>query len=241
MARLPLRAELFLLGHDADNNGEPFINVQTLEVGLAGAVLLELWLSKRIAIGWTFDVMRQQWHPDPGRISLMDDDPIGDPLGDAAVAAIRHTRYTPQGHDQIRAWLRTFAGNDLYERVRADMLVAGVLRRTSRRRFGMVKTDMYTAATTTWAIRIRAQIRSAVHGVEHPNQYGREIPDGQRAALCGLASVMELAEFVYLSDLPARRLQRLLGHIAEQHHPTIRDVITAVDAGRGDLAVAAMR
>jgi hypothetical protein len=61
--------------------------------------------------------------------------------------------YAARGQDQVRAWPRTFAGNNRYERVRAEMLVAGVLRRSSRRRFGLVKTDTYTAATDREVLR----------------------------------------------------------------------------------------
>jgi hypothetical protein len=38
---LPLHAELFLLAHD-DDTGALLINQQSLELGLAGALLLEL-------------------------------------------------------------------------------------------------------------------------------------------------------------------------------------------------------
>lgn len=241
MARLPLHAELFLLAHD-DDTGEAHVNEQSLAVGLAGAILLELWLAHRIAIGWTMEVTTQRWAPQPGRLAIANEDPVGDPISDAAVAAIWHTRNTPRNQNQLRIWLRTFAATDLYERVRANMVTVGVLHRTSRRRYaGLVRTEAYTAVHHAFAVRARAQIRSAVTCYEHPHRAGRERPDEQCVALCGLVDVLELAPFLYLAAPATGQLQQWLRHIVGQHNPTIREVITAVDAGRGDLAVAAMR
>lgn len=241
MARLPLHAELFLLAHD-DDTGELHINAQSLAVGLAGAILLELWLTHRIVIGWTVDTATQRWIPQPGRLTSATNDPVGDPLSDAAIAAIGHTRHTPRNHNQLRIWLRTFAATDLYERVRANMVTVGVLHRTSRRRYaGLVRTEAYTAVHHAFAVRARAQIRSAVTCYAHPHRAGRERPDEQCVALCGLVDVLELAPFVYLAAPATGQLQQWLRHIVGQHNPTIREVIAAVDAGRGDLAVAAMR
>ncbi len=241
MARLPLHAELFLLAHD-DDTGQPHIHEQSLAVGLAGAILLELWFAHRIAIGWTCDMATRRWVPQPGRLTIANNDSVGDPISDAAMAAIGHTRHTPRSQNQLRIWLRTFAATDLYERVRANMVTVGVLHRTSRRRYaGLVRTEAYTAVHHAFTVRARAQIRSAVNGYEHPHREGRERPDEQCVALCGLVDVLELAPFLYLAAPAIGRLQQWLRHIVHQHNPTIREVIAAVDGGRGDLAVAAMR
>jgi hypothetical protein len=118
-----------------------------------------------------------------------------------------------------------------------------VLHRSSRRRFGgLVKTETYLAVHDAFAVRARAQVRNAVAFHERQTAYQREAPDDQCVALCGLIAVLELAEYLYLSNLSAKRLAEWLHYVVEQHKkPTIRTVITAVDAGRGDLAVAAMR
>jgi hypothetical protein len=61
-------------------------------------------------------------------------------------------------------------------------------------------------------------------------------------AFCGLAGVLGLAEFLYHPSLSNSDLTWWLNHVVEQsRHPTIPIVVSAVDAGRGDLAVAAMR
>lgn len=245
MARLPLRAELFLLAHD-DDTGEPHLNEQTLAVGLAGAILLELWLSRQVVIGWSQDTFTQRWQRQPGALTIATDQPTSDPLSEAALATIRHTTHGTPPPDHLRTWLRTFASTDLYERARANMVTVGVLRRSSRRRYGgLVKTDTYLPVHDSWAIRVRSQIRTIVHGYEHPDQPGREMPDYQCVALCGLLDVLELAPFLYQPAASDHQLRQMLRHIVRHHQqrtkdPTISHVITAVDAGRGDLAVAPM-
>jgi hypothetical protein len=237
MARLPLRAELFLLAHD-DDTGEPHLNEQSLAVGLAGAILLELWASRHVAIGWDANPRTQQWQQRPGAITITQDRLTGDPLTDAAIATIRHTHHRGD-HTHLRTWLRAFAGSDLYERVRANMITVGVLQRSSRRRaLGLVKTDAYLATHDSWAVRARAAIRSVMSG--------REPPDTQCTALCGLVDVLELAPYLYHPSLSNHDVHQMLRgivhHHTQQHRdPTIRDIIAAVDAGRGDLAVAAMK
>lgn len=237
MARLPLRAELFLLAHD-DDTGEPHLNEQSLAVGLAGAILLELWINRHVAIGWEINMRTQQWQQQPGTITIATNRGVGDPLSDAAIATIRHTAYGRGGHTHLRTWLRAFAGSDLYERVRANMVTVGVLQRSSRRRaLGLVKTDAYLATHDSWAVRARGLIRSVMNG--------RDAPDEQCVALCGLLDVLELAPYLYhpgLSDHDVRRtLRHIVHHHARQHRdPAISEVVAAVDAGRGDLAIAAM-
>lgn len=238
MARLPLRAELYLIAHN-DDTGEPYINTDSLAIGLAGAILLELWLSKHVAIGWTVDTLTNQWVRGPGRLTEMEVRPPGDPLSEAALAMIRHTRHVP---GQLRAWLREFAATNLYERVRANMVAVGVLERTTRRRsFGLVRTDAYLPTHHAWPVRARGRVRAVVRGYEEPARPGRELPDDQCVGLCGLVEVLELAEFLYHPNASTGRVRRLLRYIVGQHDPTIGEVIAAVDAGRGDLAVAAMR
>src|SRR5205814_5611412 len=87
LARLPLHAELFLVAHD-DDTGRPHINEQSLAIGLAGAILLELWFARRVEIGWTLDIAARRWVPQPGRIAVVNDGPVFEPLFDAALAAI---------------------------------------------------------------------------------------------------------------------------------------------------------
>lgn len=231
-ARLPLHVELFLLAHD-DDNGTARINPQPLSVGLAGALLVELWLARRLVLGWELDPTRA-WTSRPGHLTIIDPDPTGEPLLDAALATIGR-------QPQLRTWLRHFATTTLYQRLRANLTTAGVLRHVRRRRYVLARTDTYPATHYAWAVRARTQIRSVIHGYENPGKPIREQPDPQCAALCGLVDTLELAPFLYLADTSTTRLSKWLRHIVDQHDPTIRQIVTAVDATRGDLAIAAMR
>src|SRR5436305_412890 len=87
MARLPLTAELYLLAHDV-YTGRLLIYKESLANGLAGAVLLDLWLDDRVAVGWAYDHRSQQWRSDPGRLTRLQTGPVGGPLTGTALAAV---------------------------------------------------------------------------------------------------------------------------------------------------------
>jgi hypothetical protein len=239
-AVLPLHAELYLLAHD-DDTGKRLINEQSLAIGLAGALLLELWFARHIHIGWVYDYQKQRWRKEPGRLVVAKTGPTAGPLTDAAFAAVERTVRAEPGGDQLRAWLRGFATSDLCDRVRANMITIGLLRRTQLRRYvGLVKTETHLPVHYGYPVRARAHVRDAV--AYHQRQGKHHcVPDDQTVALCGLIAALELAEFVY--DIKSTRdLTEWLRYVVDQHDDaTIHAVVTAVDAGRGDLAVAAMR
>ncbi|TDC37660.1 GPP34 family phosphoprotein [Micromonospora sp. 15K316] len=221
--RLPLRDELFLLGHD-DDTGHPHIHRQALALGLAGAVLIDLFLAGRITLDPQTDS-----HPNGERwLRLHTDRPVGDLISDTAIAAIRHGRTAPP----VKAFLRTFSG-DLYERTRAGLVAAGILRHSTRRRFGgLAHTDTYLATDSKWSVVARARLRYLAHG--------REQPDHHTAALAGFVATLGLTEHLYLHDDTTTLTERLKT-IAEQHHRSVRDITITVDAAVGDLATAAYR
>ncbi|RKF27959.1 GOLPH3/VPS74 family protein [Micromonospora globbae] len=220
--RLPLRDELFLLGHD-DDTGHPHIHRQALALGLAGAVLIDLFLAGRITLDPTGNrPAGERW------LRLHTDQPVGDLIADTAITAIRHGRTPPP----VKAFLRTFSA-DLYERTRAGLVAAGILRQHTRRRLaGLARTDTYLPTDTKWPVIARARLRYLAHG--------REQPDHHTAALAGLVATLGLTEHLYLDD-DTTALTTRLTTIAGQHHQTVRDIIAAVDAAVGDLATAAYR
>jgi hypothetical protein len=212
-ARLPLRDELFLLGHD-DDDGRCRLHPPVLSVGLAGATLIELFLAGALRL-----------HTD--RIVVHARDPVGDPITDAALTALLQTR----GAAVLRPWLRWFA-DDLYERTRAGLVAAGVLHHTTHRRFGLLPVSSYRPVDTTWVIRIRGYLRSVL--------YGHRQPDNQCAALCGLAAVLGLGGFLYI-DAATEHIRAGLHEIARGHYPDVRAITAAVDEAVGDITVAVYR
>jgi hypothetical protein len=239
-AVLPLHAELYLLAHN-DDTGKQLINEQSLAIGLAGALLLELWFTEHIYIGWVFDYKQRQWRKEPGRLAVARTGPTASPLMDAALAALERTVRIHTGGDQLRAWLRGFAASDLCDRVRANMITVGLLRRAQVRRYGgLVKTETHLPVHEGYAVRARAHVRDAVAYHERQSRH-QAAPDNQTVALCGLTAALELAEFLYDGSRSTRELTEWLRYVVAEHdEATIRAVVTAVDAGRGDLAVAAM-
>ena len=221
--QLPLRDELFLLGHD-DDTGQPHIHRQALALGLAGAVLIDLFLAGQIALDTTDDT-------GPGgeqRLRMHLDRPVGDLIADTALASIRYARPTPP----LRGWLRGFAA-DLYDRTRAGLHAGGILRHDVRRRLGgLARTNRYLPTDVKWPVAARARL--------HYITTGRSQPDNHTAALGGLIATLGLTNHLYLADDTAA-LTVQLRTIAAQHHQQVRDIIAAVDAAVGDLATAAYR
>ena len=241
-AVLPLHAELYLLAHD-DDSGALLINEQALAFGLAGALLLELSLKGYVAVGYVYHDFDREWQPRQGRLTVCRPGRTESALLDAALAAVEQTVRAQRNGDQLRTWLREFAATDLYERVRAAMVTVGLLQRTERRRLGgLVKTETHLPVHYGYAVRARAHIRDAVR---YHTQRGRircAAPDDECAALCGLIAALELSEFLYDGSLCTRDLTQWLWHVVTKHeNPSVTAVVQAVDAGRGDLAVAAMR
>lgn len=169
-ARLPLRDELYLLGHDMDT-GVARVHTGSLAAGLAGAVLIDLVLFGDVTIT-------------DGRIANEYRDARGDLIADAVMAGIRTGPRLPP----VGVWLRGCAEAGLYERVRGNLLAVGILRQQPRR----VRADLYVPVDMVWSVRARAQIRSVLHGYEQP--------DPQCAALCGLIDALGLQEYLYLDD-----------------------------------------
>ncbi|MET8041495.1 GPP34 family phosphoprotein [Micromonospora sp. NPDC005215] len=218
---LPLRDDLFLLGHD-DDTGHPHVHRQALALGLAGAVLIDLYLAGRVTLDPNDDTRpasHQRIHPHIDR-------PVGDLIADAATATIRNA------HPLLRMWLRGFS-DDLYDRTRAGLVAGGILRHHTRRRLGgLMRSDAYLPTDSKWAVIARSRLRYLAAG--------REQPDNHTAALAGLVADLGLTSHLYLDD-DITTLTGRLKAIAGQHYQPVRDITAAVDAAVGDLATAAYR
>jgi hypothetical protein len=224
---LPLRTELFLIAHD-DDTGRPHVDPDTLSLGLAAAVLLELWLSGRVHIGWRYDARTGRGVLDPGLISVLDATPIGDPLTDSVLANLWHTGGGLRAHE----FITQLADTGLYERVRADMIAAGIIHRTTRRRFWLFRTDVYQPVHSAHSVRARFRIRQLADGLRRDTT-GRG-PDPRVVALSGLITVLGLTGHLYPPDTTPTRLHERLRHVIDElADPTIRDVTAAIMARNG--------
>jgi len=214
---LPLRAELFLLAHD-DETGHLRTNRRTLQRALAGAVLIELWLAGRIAIGWRYNARHGVWDPDPGYITINSTETTGDPINDTALTTLTRT-----GIPTIPDFVKRFATTDLYERVRGDLIATGTIRRTTRRRFGIRFRETHRAADPALPFRVRAAIRDAI------TLYEPEQPDYRTIARAGLVAAADLTTHLYPTGTPAHRhRKRLHAVIHSRPDTTISDIADAI-------------
>lgn len=230
-----LRAQLFLIAHD-DDSGRLHIDERALTVGLASAILLELWLAGKIYTGWRYDVRRGDWDHDPARITVMDPTPTGDPLADIALA----TLWYDGGTILVKDFVKRFAANGLYERVRADMIASGLLHRVRRRRFLLFSGEVHKPVKRSLPVRVRARLRDLADRYQRGG--GRKQRDEPIIALAALVTALGLTSHLYPSDMTAARLHLCLNDIiSAQQDPAIRDGVTGINASRGYLAVRTLR
>jgi hypothetical protein len=224
--RLPLRTELFLVAHD-DDTGHAHTDQRPLSLGLAGAVLLELWLTRRVLIGRAYQVRDGVYAPDPGRITITDPTPYGDPLTDAAMNLLKRTG----GQTYVSDFIREFATLDLPDRVRGDMLAIGVLHRVTRRRFGLFRREAYLPVKRAYPVQVRTWLRNlATPGVHTQPQ--TDAPDMQTVALAGLVTALGLTRHLFHSD-PGALHRQLMDIITRLYDNTIRDVHAAINPNQG--------
>lgn len=219
--RLPLRTELFLAAHN-DETGRAHIGLRALCLGLAGAILLELWLTGRVLIGYAYRVRENDYIPDPGRILILNSGLCGDPLTDAAMTQLNRTG----GQIYLTDFIREFATLDLYDRVKGDMLATGVLHRDTSRRRRIFRRDGYLPVKKAYSVRVRTWLRDLASS-RHPGN-SRDLGKIQTFALAGLVAALGLTRNLFHSD-PAWLHGRLMDGIAGLYDSTIRDVHAAVN------------
>lgn len=218
-ARLLLRIALYLIAHD--DTGRAHRNENRLGLGLAAAILFDLWLAGRIHIGWREDARQGVLVKDPGMVRVRDATPIGDPLSDNLLAVLWHAG----GALRLTDVMAQFAATNLYERVRADMIAAGVLARSTRRRFWFSRTDVYLPTHKAYPVRARAIVRDLVDNYRlNPHKQ----PDYRGLALSALVTALGLDRYLHAPGDGANQFRRWLSYIVDQlTGSTIRDVVRA--------------
>jgi hypothetical protein len=226
---LPLRTELFLIAHDHDS-GRLHVSRRRLELVLAGGVLCDLWLAHRIQIGWRFDVRTNQWESDPGRIVVLREDSVGDPLADSVLATLCRTA-TPRVHSVVRK----LAATGLYERVAGDMIAAGILRRVRRRWFRLFRADGYQPVSESYAVRIRNRIRDLVTDTPRIGEWQageRYERHGTALATLIVMSGLGLMRHLYTGLEPSRLRTILINLVTRRPGHSIHDITTALGRGQ---------
>jgi hypothetical protein len=200
MPALSLRDDLFLLGHDAD--GKPLTSEVRLSAGLAGATLIDLLNTGRVAVVG-------------GRLDVLDPTGTGDPESDATLDVIG-TNTTPAGPLAWVSWISRGA----YARIADSLVTRGVVARFVVRRLGLLPAQRCAPVVEDDLVRVRSRVRFAIHSPE-PS-------DPSTAALCGLVGVLRL-EHGLLLNTPSEDLRSDLARVNEASELTVRQVVHAVE------------
>jgi hypothetical protein len=196
-----LRDDLFLLAHD--DAGRLTVHEATIEAGLAGAALIDLLLTGRVAV---LD----------GRLAVIDQGPTGDSETDATIDAIA-ANTEPCGP---RAWVSWIAQGS-YQRIGDGLVAAGRIDRTTVRRLGLVTATRCLPTDDADLVRVRSRLRFAIHG--------KDQPDPATAAMCGLVRVLRMEASLLLS-MPTSELLLALERLAADSELAVRQVTSAVEA-----------
>lgn len=209
---LPLHQDLYLIAHN--EAGKLLTHQSSISLGLAGAVLMELALRGRVAVG-------------RGRVVVTDGTGVGDEMLDGLLALLARDR---DGGD-LRFWIRKTAEN-VYGRTREALVAAGALNAVIKRRLGLLPYVRHQLADITWVVRASSEVRSAAAGAKEP--------DERCAALCGLVAVLRVESELYLGQ-PSSRLVPRLRAIADERSPVVRELVGVVDALIDEAALAVYR
>jgi hypothetical protein len=199
-----LAEELLLLAYD--DAGSPAISGQSVDCGLAGALLMELMLAGRVEVA-------------DRRVVVVDARPTGDPVVDEALTRIGAERRKPQD------WVNRL-GKGLRDRLLHRMVEAGVLRREQDKVLWVFPRTRYPSAIGAQPApetETRQRLHSAVNG-DGP-------VDPRTAALCALVRAVRLEGTVF-PGLPKKQVRDRLKTISDASWPAdaVRKAIEAVEA-----------
>jgi Golgi phosphoprotein 3 GPP34 len=206
---LSLRDDLFLLAHD--DSGKLLASEASIGAGLAGAVLIDLLLSRRVAVvDGRLTVLELAVTAADGAAATADEEATATMDAIAANTA-------PCGP---RAWV-SWISHGAYGRAAEALSAAGVVQRFTARRLGFVPVSRCLPENPDDLVRVRAKVRYAIHA--------RDLPDPYTAALCGLIRVLRL-ESSLLLNMATSDLLLALERMTSADEVTVRQVTNAVDA-----------
>jgi Golgi phosphoprotein 3 (GPP34) len=204
---LLLANDFFLIAHDTISM-KCRLAVRVVRLGLAGALLCEQVLFRRITVRG-------------GQIRIVDERPPGDAL---AHTILDHLRAEPE-ITSVRDWMR-FLSRDAYEHVGQRLLRDGVLQAREVRRF-LRMTIAFEPTNTT---RVGWPESRLAHGLSAGLPI--ELPD---VALAGLVDATGLDTYVLADAPPQARLY--LRQLLEGLPPSLRDVVDETAAAIGDAVL----
>jgi hypothetical protein len=215
--RMPLRTDLFLIAHD-QNTGRPYLDKQSVAVGLAAAVLVELWHAGRVRLGWHGNPDQCTWKRNHSDITLIDASATGDHINDAALVLL----WKLGGTVNTQRFIEEFATTDLYHQVRDHLTTSGILRRFHRRRFWIFKTEHRRPSRAVHPVKARARIRNVAILYR---------PRTKDIALAALVTALGLTPHLHFINESTGGIHiQLAEHIGPQH--PIHDITTIITPHR---------
>jgi hypothetical protein len=211
--RMPLHADLFLISH-CDDTGRPHLDKRSIAVGLAGAVLLELWYAGRVRLGWHGNPHKHTWQRNHTHVTLLNATPTDDPIHDAAIGLL----WRMGGTVNIKRFIEQFATTDLYEAVRDHLTDSGILRRFYRRRFLFLRTEMRRPNNAAHPVRARARIRDVARLLQ---------PHTRDTILTALVVALGLTPYARPTDYSISGLHIQLTELIGPEHP-IHDITNTI-------------
>ncbi|GII25605.1 GOLPH3/VPS74 family protein [Planosporangium mesophilum] len=203
-----LADDFFLLAHD-ERDARPRLSPRAVELGLAGAMLGELVLERRVTVeGALLSVVR--W------------DPPADALAHTTLATVT----SEPEHREVRTWL-SYLGRTAVESVGQRLVRAGVMRQTQSRR--LLKTvNRYLVNDLNLPAARVLRLRRVLTGAEP-----MYVAD---ATVIGLAAATGLTRHVLWDGAPASVKQV---HAAVRSlPPPFRDLVATVEEAVGDAVLA---
>jgi hypothetical protein len=174
---LNLAEELLLLGMD-DKSGEIILSASTaLPYGIAGALLIELFLRKRIDMSNDIVVVR-------------DETPTGDEILDEAL----HLLKIKVTHESPKHWIRTFNStiDNLIDRIIEGLVVKGILKKIEKKILWIIPVDTYPLLDPMPEVKTRLLVREIV--LENLE------PDERTLALLSLIKSSNLIDELFLKS-----------------------------------------
>jgi len=211
--RMPLRTDLFLIAHD-DDTGRPHLPKHSIAIGLAGAVLLELWYAGRVRLGWHGNPDQCTWQRNHTQVTLLDATPTDDPIHDAALGLL----WRMGGTANTQRFINEFATTDLYEAVRDHLTTTGILRRFTRRRFWFLRTEMRRPSSAVHPVKARARIRNVAILYR---------PRTKDTTLAALVTALGLTPFLHFINESTGGIHIQLAELIGPQHP-IHDITKTI-------------
>jgi len=209
-----LAEDLYLLACDEDT-GRLLIDPAHLDLGLGGALLLDLVSRRRVALV-------------DERVAVVDRAPTGDPFLDGALAKIEAE--APHEPDHVVRHLARGARAAVRER----LIAAGVLRRADHKILGVVPVHLTPEADDRIERALQEHLQDAVV-LDHP-------PSAETAAVSSLALALGLHRHLF-PRADRRAVERRMQEIADAYEgrwvaAAVKQAADAVDAALGIVRTA---